>query len=231
MDTIGWLGGLAFGAGALHGLSPLSGWPLLALCGGAAGHGGRPRWWRSALGGWGAMVLGHALAMAWLALGIGGAAILIGDRAWPVFVVPVLVVLLILVPGTRAVARGAPARARIPWGAMALALWSFGAASVPAVGAALVPALLPWCTSAGGTSSAKGLWLPMAMVALHTAGMALAAVLAARGAALMKPLWRRLFTRRCDHVCLSVHGSMHGAALGFVGRLADRGRRLCRAGG
>jgi hypothetical protein len=150
------------GAGALHGLSPVTGWPL-AACRAARAGGGAPTW-RALL----PMAFGHAASIALVA----GAAVLGVAMSRPALIVGALVglaaVVAILVGGRRARGLAAPAAEA------GLALWSFATATAHGAGLMLVPALVPLCLGNGAGEAAGGagpLATAIALVAVHMAAM------------------------------------------------------------
>lgn len=158
-----WL--LVAGAGALHGLNPLAGWPLAAA------------WGLRALG---PLAIGHTLSVALVAgaLALG----LSPDRGAMQAVALGLLGALVAAHLTGCT----PLRARTPARHAGLALGSFVMASAHGAGLMLVPALLPLCVGAApasGIAPTTPLGLALAAVAVHTTAMLAVAALMAIGAA------------------------------------------------
>ena len=164
------------GAGALHGLSPTTGWMLAAACGVHARDEAQAR---RALG---PIAFGQVASMSALAWAVSqglaidrvlmrdlAIALLVGAVAW------------LAVRGGSLPIRIAP-RAR----GAALALWSFLMASAQGAGLMLVPALMPWCTSGAAADAlavpgSSPLTMAVAAVAVHTAAMLFVTGLLATG--------------------------------------------------
>jgi hypothetical protein len=177
-----WL--MVAGAGALHGLNPVTGW--LFIAGRDVHASGQAQTLRALM----PIAIGHLASMAVVA-----AAVVLGrslDR----------IVLQLLAGSLLTVVAGLHWRARrtqrtcATTGQAGLALWSFIVSTGHGAGLMLVPALMPLCVTGppGRAASASGLLtMAMAAVGVHTA-----AVLAASGVAatLASRLWRlraRLF--------------------------------------
>ena len=154
------------GAGALHGLSPATGWMLAAVCGVHAGDTAQAR---RALR---PIACGQVASMSVLAWAVSQG--LSVDRA----LMRNLAVALLVAAASGLAVRGISAPIRI--GARArsagLALASFLTASAQGAGLMLVPALVPLCASGApasalAVSGSQALILAVAAVAVHTAGM------------------------------------------------------------
>ena len=164
------------GAGALHGLSPATGWMLAAACG---VHARDETLARRALR---PIVFGQVASMCVLAWAVShGLSI---DRALMRDLAVALLVIAALwlgVCGTSLPSRvGARARGA------GLALWSFLMASAQGTGLMLVPALLPLCVSGASAATltvpgSSPLTLAVAAVAVHTAAMLFVTGLLATG--------------------------------------------------
>ena len=161
------------GAGALHGLSPATGWMLAAACGVHARDEAQAR---RALRPIAFGQLASMSVLVWAAAqGFSIDRPLMRDLA---------VVLLVAAAAWLRV-RGTASAIRIARGA-GLALWSFLMASAQGTGLMLVPALLPLCASgaSAATLTAPGsspLTLAVAAVAVHTAAMLFVTGLLATG--------------------------------------------------
>ncbi len=172
------------GAGALHGLSPTGGWPLLAAWGVRAGD-------RSlALRGLLPIALGHAASV-----GLVAAIVALGfapDHGLMQVAGGALFLMLLLLHLTR----HARTALRAPTGHAGLACWSFGMASAHGSGLVLVPALVPLCT--GATADGSVLGLALGGVLVH-----LAAMLTATGVMAGAVSWgwtvRRQSPTACEH--------------------------------
>ncbi len=154
------------GVGALHGLSPSSGWPLAAAWGLA-----HSREHSRALRAWGALALGHLLSIALVA------AMVVTDLAIDRRLLLRLAAGLLIVVMMLHLCRPDGARL-LPAGSLGLGLGSFMMATVHGAGLMLVPALLPLCiadASGRGVSAAGPLALALAALLVHTAAMLLAA--------------------------------------------------------
>ena len=164
------------GLGALHGLSPANGWMLAAACGVHA------RDEAHALRALAPIALGQAASMAVLGWAVSQG--LSVDRG---LMRDLAGALLIAAASALAMRRTLPpirigARARD----VAIALWSFLAASAQSAGLMLVPALLPLCA---GDAARVGLTVPgssplalaIAVVAVHTTAMLCVTGLVATG--------------------------------------------------
>jgi len=150
------------GAGALHGLSPATGWPL-AACRAVRAGGGAPTW-RALL----PMAFGHAASISVVAgAAVVGVAMsrhaLIAGAA-----IALAAVVAILVAGRPARGLAAPAADA------GLALWSFAMATAHGAGLMLVPALMPLCLGSGASEATFGagpLAAAIGLVAVHMAAM------------------------------------------------------------
>lgn len=154
------------GVGALHGVSPSSGWPLAAAWG--ISH---PREHLWALRAWVPLSLGHLMSVALVAaLAVTG---LVVDRRLLLGLAAGLLIVVVMLHLTR------PGGARwLPAGSLGLGLWSFMIATAHGAGLMLLPALLPLCiTEAPGRGSSASGPLALALEALlvHTAAMLLTA--------------------------------------------------------
>ena len=195
MDEL-WPWSLVVTAGALHGLHPATGWML------AAGWGLRTR---DASWAWRALVpiaAGHAASVL-LVAGAVGAGVRFDRHLLPL-VAGGLLASLLLAHCTRG-----KAGVRWPAGQMALALWSFGMASMHGAGLALVPVLLPLCGGASTAGDSEPLVVALVAALVHLVAMlavtGVLAVAACRGAAAW-PLLRgaaeaaaRAVSRRRQH--------------------------------
>lgn len=180
------------GMGALHGLNPATGWIAAAACGLRSGD--RRQAWRALV----PIAIGHAGSVALVAAGVSLG--VTGDRTT-----------LALVAGALAVGLGivhracrASTRLRASSGGTALALWSFGVASMHGAGMMLVPALVPLCVAASPAreiTASGSVALALAAVAVHMAAMlgvtAAIAGVACRGAEgwLRRSAARRVLSR------------------------------------
>lgn len=160
------------GMGALHGLSPASGWIWAAAWGVRSGGRGQ------ALRALAPIAVGHLASVALVA----GAAVWGGglDRSWMqvlsggLFVAAALVYL----SGRLPKATCAPA------GHAGLALWSFMMSTAHGAGLMLVPAFVPLCAGEASAADFTGsgpLALALAAMAIHTAAMLVTAGLVAAG--------------------------------------------------
>ena len=153
------------GLGALHGLSPATGWMFAAAWGLRAGDGAQVR--RALL----PIAIGHAASIAVVAGAVAQGLSL--DRA------------LVQAPGRRAARRRGVVPAAARRGAAArrsarraghagIALWSFLMATAHGAGLMLVPALVPLCLAdnpAREITASGSLVLALAAVGVHTAAM------------------------------------------------------------
>lgn len=157
-----WL--LLAGAGALHGLNPLTGW--LFVAGRGAQSGERTRTWRALL----PIAVGHLASMLVVAAAVAFGRSL--DR----------IVMQAAAAGLLAVVVAVHWRARqtkctcMPAGSAGLALWSFIVSTGHGAGLMLVPALIPLCVTgtsvpAASASASGSLTLAIAAVGVHTAAM------------------------------------------------------------
>lgn len=151
-------------AGALHGLHPASGWPLLVACG---VHQRRPWWCGLPL-----LALGHLVAMAWVA-----AAAWRGLSASPWLAGGVLLVVGAAWWGRR----GARARSSAAVRAIGLVAGGCSLAMLQGTGLMLVPALGLLCGREG--AAAAPLLSALAAAALHLAAMLAVSALVAQGVA------------------------------------------------
>ncbi len=178
------------GAGALHGLNPVSGWALLA----ARGDGGGRRAWRALA----PVAIGHAASVAAIvALASLG---LMGQRGVLPWLAGGLAVLASAVHLAGHLPQGLDAAAR----QAGVALWSFTMGVAHGTGLMLVPALIPLCLSgspAREITASGSLALALAAVAVH-----MAALLGVTGAmaALARRAWRHQNQRGTRRV-YSVH--------------------------
>jgi len=162
------------GVGALHALSPASGWLLAAGCGLHARDEAQAR---RALG---PIALGQVASMTLLACAfLQGAAI---DRA---LMRDLAIALLIGAALWLCVRRARqPIRVSAPARHAGIALWSFLMASAQGAGLMLVPTLVPLCAGAAPASeiTARGsLLAALAAVGVHTAAMLLTTGVLATG--------------------------------------------------
>lgn len=162
------------GVGALHGLSPTSGWMFAAACGVHAGNGAQAR--RALL----PIAAGHTASAAALAGTVALGVPL--DRAWVQWLAGALLVAAALHRGLRGPLPRALAGTRA--GHAAIATWTFLIATTQGAGLMLVPAFAPLCLGSGParTITASGsLLLASAALALHTTAMLLTTGLVAAG--------------------------------------------------
>ena len=164
------------GAGALHGLSPATGWMLAAACGVHARDEAQAR---RALR---PIAFGQVASMSVLAWAVSQG--LSVDRALMRDLAVALLVVAALWLGVRGTSPPIRVDARVR--GASIALWSFLMASAQGTGLMLVPALVPLCTSsaAAATLPAPGsspLTLAVAAVAVHTAAMLFVTGLLATG--------------------------------------------------
>ncbi len=160
------------GLGALHGLSPATGWMFAAACGVRARNGAPVR--RALL----PIAIGHAASVAVVAGAVAqgvsmdrglfqdlAGALLVGAACWR---------------GLRGAGRCTPIRApicsptRTQAGHAGIALWSFLMATAHGAGLMLVPALMPLCLNgdpAREITASGSLLLALAAVGVHTAAM------------------------------------------------------------
>lgn len=160
------------GMGALHGLSPASGWIWAAAWG--VRSGGRVQVLRALA----PIAVGHLASVALVAsAAVWGRGM---DRAW----------LQVLAGGLFAVAAFVHLSGRLPKTACApaghagLALWSFMMSTAHGAGLTLVPALVPLCAGEASAADFTGsgpLALALAAVATHTAAMLITTGLVATG--------------------------------------------------
>lgn len=148
------------GLGALHGLSPATGWMFAAAC----GVRDRSQVWRALL----PIAIGHILSIAIVAYAFAQGLQMERGR-----VQGVAGALLLGVAAYRCL-RGArsPATQRANAGRAGIALWSFLMATMHGSGLMLVPALVPMCLSgspAREITASGSLLLAFAAVAVHMA--------------------------------------------------------------
>ncbi|WP_395703280.1 hypothetical protein [Aquabacterium sp.] len=187
------------GLGALHGLNPTSGWPLLALVEGRSPQ--RSALLRALMRALVPLALGHVLSVALVAglVAFGPAFVPslgpVLDRGllqWPA-----AGVLLLL--AWRHGRRHGRCALRVPAGPAGLALSSFIAASAQGAGLMLVPALVPLCLSdspARAITASGSVLLSLAALAVHLGAMlAVSALLAMGGRALLLATMFRLGQR------------------------------------
>jgi len=163
MATLGpWLA--VAGLGALHGMSPATGWMFAAACSVRA-RGARPM--RQALL---AIAIGHAASIALVAWAVAQGMAM--DRS---LVRGLAGALLVGAAAYRGLCR---ARQPAPVGTQArhagIALWSFLMATAHGAGLMLVPAFVPLCladTPARDITASGSLVLALAVVGVHTAAM------------------------------------------------------------
>jgi len=162
------------GLGALHGLSPANGWMLAAACGVQA------RDEAHALRALAPIALGQAASMTVLGWAVSQG--LSVDRA---LMRDLAGALLVAAASALAIRRTlAPIRIGARARDVAIALWSFLAASAQGAGLMLVPALLPLCAGrapAGEAGVSGSLAWAVAAVGVHTAAMLLATGVVATG--------------------------------------------------
>ncbi len=201
------------GIGALHGLNPAGGWPLVAL------RGEGVRAWRALA----PVALGHAASVA--AIAALAALGLVAQRG----VLPWLAGGLAVFVAAAHVSGQLPQCLHAAAGRAGLALWSFAMGVLHGASMMLVPALMPLCLSgspAREITASGSIALALAAVALHMAAMLTAtaamAALASRGG--------HLYHRRAHRAAgrANPRGALHadGQASGLV---AGRGR--ARRGG
>jgi hypothetical protein len=162
------------GLGALHGLSPATGWMFVAACGvhtrGAARR-------RHALL---AVAIGHAVSVAVVAWAVTQG--LSMDRTWARGVAGALLIGAASCRGLRG-ARPTPSGCA-PAGHAGIALWSFLMATAHGAGLMLVPGLVPLCLAdnpARAITASGSLALAAAAVAVHTVAMLVTTGLVAAG--------------------------------------------------
>ncbi len=160
--------------GALHGLHPASGWPLM-VAGGQRGRGLLRALWPLALGQLAAVLL--VVGPALLPVPRAGVPGWLAGAGWALAAALLLLLLLLLLMGlagwrARAAMRRQP---RLPRGA-GLVLGGCGLTLLQGTGLALVPMLGGWC----GPGTAPG---PSLLPALAALGLHLAAMFAAGGLA------------------------------------------------
>lgn len=150
------------GAGALHGLNPVTGWMF------AAAWGVRTRDRRQALRALMPIALGHAASVALVAAAVGFG--LSMDRVVLQGLAGGLLVVGAMLHLSRRTAKGT----RAPAGHAGLALWSFTMSTARGAGMMLVPALTPLCAGdalAVEITASGSLTLALAAVGVHTAAM------------------------------------------------------------
>jgi hypothetical protein len=152
------------GLGALHGLSPATGWMFAAACGVRAGDGAQVR--RALL----AIAIGHAASIAVVACAFAQGMSM--DRALVQGLAGALLVGAASYRLLRGAGRCTPITAQA--GHAGIALWSFLMATAHGAGLMLVPALLPLCLAddpARKVTTSGSLVLALAAVGVHTAAM------------------------------------------------------------
>jgi hypothetical protein len=163
------------GLGALHGLSPTSGWMFAAACGVRAHDGTQVR--RALL----PIAIGQVASVAVVAYAMTEGWQF--DRSLVQFVAGALLIGAALHRRLRAAGHGAPARTQARHAG--LALWSFLMAGAQGVGMMLVPALVPLCLAnspAREITATGSLVLALAAVAVHMAAMLATTGVVAAGA-------------------------------------------------
>lgn len=152
------------GLGALHGLSPASGWMFAAACGVRARDGAHAR--RALL----PIAIGHAASVAVVAL-----AVVRGLSMDRTLVQGLAGALLVAAAAFRLLRRAGPHRPLATrTGHAGIALWSFLMATAHGAGLMLVPALVPLCLAdnpAREITASGSLALALAAVGVHTAAM------------------------------------------------------------
>jgi hypothetical protein len=173
-----WLAVVA--AGALHGLSPASGWLWVAW---RARGPERVQTSRALL----PIALGHLVSVGLVAAAVAAGASI--DRTWSQAVAMLLLVAVVW-HHLRRRGRRSP---RIPAGHAGLALWSFIVSTGHGAGLMLVPALIPLCApgSPGREANAGALGLALVALGVHTAAMLLACGIAANMAGWVLRVGRR----------------------------------------
>lgn len=193
------------GLGALHGLSPASGWMFAAASGLRTGD--RTQAWRTLL----PIAIGHAASIAVVAYAFSLGMTM--DRAQVQGVAGAGLVGLAAYRWLRG------PRQRVPIGTRAghtgIALWSFLMATAHGAGLMLVPALIPLCLADGparAITASGSLALAMAAVSVHMAAtLATTGVIAAgvcRGAAMHPRLLGGAASRQAWTVALAVTGAL-----------------------
>ena len=162
------------GLGALHGLSPATGWMFAAAWGVRAGDGTQVR--RALL----PIAIGHVASIALVACAFAQGMSM--DRA----LVQDLAGALLVGAASYRLLRGAGRRTPISAqaGHAGIALWSFLMATAHGAGLMLVPALLPLCLAddpARKITTSGSLVLALAAVGVHTAAMLLTTGVIATG--------------------------------------------------
>lgn len=153
------------GLGALHGLSPASGWMFAAACGLRAGDGAQAR--RMLL----PIALGHAVSVGVVAMAVMQGVLM--DRALVQRAAGALLIVAAVWRGLRPASPNAP---RIHRDHTGIALWSCLMATAQGAGLMLVPALVPLCmagTPAREIAARGSLPLAVAAMTLHLAAMLL----------------------------------------------------------
>ena len=191
------------GLGALHGLSPASGWMFAAACGVRAGDAAQAR--RALL----PIAIGHAASIAVVACAFAEG--LSMDRARVQALAGALLVAAAAYRWLRGAGRCAPVGTRA--GHAGIALWSFLMATAHGAGLMLVPALMPLCLAdnpAREITASGSLLLALAAVAVHTAAMLLTTGAVAsgvcRGAAMHPRLLNATAARRSWAAAQAVTG-------------------------
>jgi hypothetical protein len=152
------------GLGALHGLSPVTGWMFAAACGVHARDGSQVR--RALL----PIAIGHAVSVAAVAW------VFARGMAMDRTLVQGLAGALLVGAASYRMLRGASQRTPISTraGHAGIALWSFLIGTAHGAGLMLVPALVPLCladTPARAITASGSLVLALAAVGVHTAAM------------------------------------------------------------
>ncbi|WP_223621742.1 hypothetical protein [Lysobacter sp. ESA13C] len=148
------------GLGALHGLSPATGWMFAAAC----GVRDRTQVWRALL----PIAIGHALSIAIVACAFAQG--LKMERAQVQGVAGALLLCVASYRWLRGARQRAPRDVRV--GGAGIALWSFLMATMHGSGLMLVPALVPMCLSgspAREITASGSMILALAAVAVHMA--------------------------------------------------------------
>ncbi|HSW05019.1 hypothetical protein [Aquabacterium sp.] len=197
------------GLGALHGLSPATGWMFAAAWGVQAGGGAQVR--RALL----PIAAGHAASIVLVALAFAQGQAL--DRALVQGLAGALLVaaaLLRLLRGAGPCARASRPPRRMT-GHAGLLLWSFLMATAHGAGLMLVPALVPLCLAdnpAREITASGSLVLAGAAVGLHTAAMLITIGVIAtgvcRGVALHPRLLSGTASRQAWTAALAVTGGL-----------------------
>ena len=193
------------GLGALHGLSPASGWMVAACWGLREGN---------AAGAWTAIptiAIGHATSIAMVVFLYDHGATL--DPV--LFRIAAGTLLVVAAAACLCRRAGAQRQLQAEAGHAGLALWSFLMGSAHGAGLMLMPALLPTCLGSGTTPGIAGdgsLAAALAAVLLHTVAMLLAAGVIAsgvcHGVSRRPGLLQRAASRKAWLVVLAVCGTL-----------------------